>query len=204
MPRRSTDGPGTPVVLRGRRAAGRRRETVPERVGTCFAGPKHAGRRLDCDEALRPAHDEAALGEHGQVVFEGREVAGLQVLDRHAVGPAAAQPAAQRRRADAIGRLGGQREQDREFRPVVELVGDDRQRVDGEHLAQLVVGEAKALHERDGERVHAQNSWFSETGRIAGRLAVRAGFVAAGGGLRTARDRGRVQRQCSAAYRTIR
>jgi hypothetical protein len=46
------------------------------------------------------AQDEAALGEHGQTVLEGREVAGAQVLQRHAPRSAPAQPAPQEPGAD--------------------------------------------------------------------------------------------------------
>jgi hypothetical protein len=60
-------------------------------------------------------------------------------------------PAAERRDADAVGGLGGQREQDRQLGTVLEVVGDDRQRVDVQHLAQLVVAESQALHELHGE-----------------------------------------------------
>lgn len=71
------------------------------------------------------------------------------MLQRRPVRTAAAHPAAQQRAADAVGRLGRQREQDRKLGTVVELVRDDRQRVDGEHLAELLVGEPEALHQRD-------------------------------------------------------
>jgi hypothetical protein len=74
------------------------------------------------------------------------------VRQRDAVGALAAQPAAQRLRADALARLGGQREQDGELGPVAEVVGDDLQRLDGEDLAQLVVGEAEPVDELGGRR----------------------------------------------------
>src|SRR5204863_1316454 len=88
--------------------------------------------------------------------------------ERDAAGSLATQPGAQDAVADPLGRLVRQVEQDPQLGPVVELARDDRDRVDGQHLAQLVVGEREALHELDGGGGHpcaprrrAQKSWFS-------------------------------------------
>ena len=96
------------------------------------------------------AQDVAALGEDREVVLEGGEVA-CRAGARSGMPPGpAAQPAAQGLRSDALGGLRGEREQDRQLGPMVELAGDDLQRVDGEHRAELVVGEAEPVHELGG------------------------------------------------------
>lgn len=52
----------------------------------------------------------------------------------------------------------GEREQDGQLRPVVEIVADQAERVGVEDPEQLLVGEAQALLKVAGG---AQNSWFS-------------------------------------------
>ena len=44
------------------------------------------------------------------------------------------------------------------FGPVLQVVGEDLQRVDGQHLTELVVGEPEALHELGGRRVHGRHA----------------------------------------------
>ena len=79
-------------------------------------------------------------------------------------------PAAQRLRADRLGGLRGQHEQDRELRPVIELPGDDGDGIDVEHGAELLVGEPQPVHEVRG-RAHTR----ATTGRGASRPARRRG-----------------------------
>ncbi len=76
------------------------------------------------------------------------------MLQWHAARAAAAQPALEHTLADLLGRLGGEVEQDLQLGPVVQVVGQHRKRLDGEHLAELLVGEAEALHELCGRRLH--------------------------------------------------
>jgi hypothetical protein len=73
-------------------------------------------------------------------LLEGGEVAREQQVGRAPARAARAQPAAQQR----VVVLLGQREQDRQLGLVVEVAGDDAQRVLVEDLEQLVVGQAEA------------------------------------------------------------
>ena len=54
--------------------------------------------------------------------------------------------------AGALLGLGEQVEQDRQLGPVVELPGEQRQRVGVEHGAELVVGQAEQVHQALGVR----------------------------------------------------
>jgi hypothetical protein len=75
-----------------------------------------------------------------------------QQVQRASVAAAGADPAPQDARPRALGRLLGQRQEDRQLGLVVEVAVEDRQ--------QLVVGEPEpVLQERGGGG--GQNSWFS-------------------------------------------
>jgi hypothetical protein len=51
-----------------------------------------------------------------------------------------AQPAAQRALTDLLVRLGGQRQQDQQLRPVLELAGDQLERIGAERRTELLIG----------------------------------------------------------------
>jgi hypothetical protein len=72
------------------------------------------------------------------------------VVERATARAGGAHPAPQDRLPDPVGRLLGEREQDRQLRLVVEVAADDRERVDPEHAAELVLAEAEAVHEKRG------------------------------------------------------
>src|SRR4051812_2118210 len=101
------------------------------------------------------AQDEAPVGQRAEVVLERREVAGEEVVERAPGRAAGPDPAAQRARSDLLGGLLGQREEDRQLRLVLELAGDDAQRIEAEHPAELLLGQSEAVHEqRRGGRGH--------------------------------------------------
>ena len=82
------------------------------------------------------------------------------MVDRPSGGAGRPQPARERGLADGLRGLLGEREEDRQLGPVVEVAGDEAERVGVEDGAELVVGEAQAPLE-DGCGRTAQNSWFS-------------------------------------------
>jgi hypothetical protein len=108
----------------------------------------------------RSADDEAALAQIFERVLERAEVLGEQQVDRAAVAPGGAQPALEDLGAGTLGRLFGQRQQDRQLRLVVELAAEDAQRVGVEDRQQLVVGEPEPVLQQGG-RGGGQKSWFS-------------------------------------------
>jgi hypothetical protein len=83
-------------------------------------------------------------------MLECPEVPGQQQIDWCARGPRGADPAAQRRCAEGLLRLGQQGEQDRQLRLVIEVAGDDLERIRVEHGQQLLVGEAQQLLQARG------------------------------------------------------
>jgi hypothetical protein len=72
------------------------------------------------------------------------------VVERAAVRARGADPPAQYRLAGALLGLGEEIEEDRQLGPVVELAGEQGERVDVERAAQLVLGEVEELHEVGG------------------------------------------------------
>src|SRR3954471_10235150 len=151
-----------PRSRRGRRSsrpapwrAGRSRSPGPR----WRARPRRASltsRGCGRGSATPTPNDVAALGEDAERVLEGGEVARQQQVERAAVRPGRAQPGAQH--AGVV--LLGEREQDRELGPVVELAGDDGERVLVEDPQQLVVAEPEAgLQQGCGGA--GQKSWFS-------------------------------------------
>jgi hypothetical protein len=102
------------------------------------------------------AQHEAALGQLGEPVLERREVAREERVERAAGGALRANPAAQDSGAGALLRLRQQVEQDAQLGPVVELAGEEGQRIDAERGAELVLGQAEQRQQMVG--VAAQKS----------------------------------------------
>jgi hypothetical protein len=63
------------------------------------------------------------------------------VIERAAGRAAGARPARERRLPHALRGLLGQRQQDRQLRPVLEVAGDQRERIRVEDRAELVVAQ---------------------------------------------------------------
>jgi hypothetical protein len=126
------------------------------------AGPEApgevAGRRGG--PLARGAHDEAALAQVLEGVLEGAEVLREQQVDRAAVTAARADPAPQDALPRALGGLLGEREEDRQLGLVVQLAGQDSERIGVQDRQQLVVGEPEAVLQQGGGG-GGQNSWFS-------------------------------------------
>jgi hypothetical protein len=66
------------------------------------------------------------------------------VVDRPALRPVGADPAREALHPHALRRAGGEHQQQRDLGPVVEVVGDDGQRVLVQDDEQLVVAQAEA------------------------------------------------------------
>src|SRR5690606_23139034 len=96
---------------------------------TTAPSPERRSPRAAVLRAVGAADDEAAVGQRLQRVLERAEVAAQQQVDRAPVGTARAQPALQRREADALGGLRGQRQQQRELGLVLQRAAEDLQRV---------------------------------------------------------------------------
>ena len=79
------------------------------------------------------------------------------MVERAALRARRSHPAGEAIRAQALGRAGGELQQERDLGPVIQVVGDDGQRVLVEDREQLVVAQAEASLEGGG----SQNSWFS-------------------------------------------
>jgi hypothetical protein len=93
-----------------------------------------------------PQH-EPALGELGERVFEGGEVPSGERVDRPALRPGGTHPPGEHLGA-RLGlhlRLVDQRQQDPQLGAVVQLAGEQRQRVDPEGGAELIVAEPEQL-----------------------------------------------------------
>jgi hypothetical protein len=97
-----------------------------------------------------PAQHEPALGELTQRILEGREVPPGEGVDRAAAPSCGADPAAQHGRAGALLRLGEQVKQDGQLRAMVELAREQRQRIDAEDVAQLIIGETEEVQQACG------------------------------------------------------
>jgi hypothetical protein len=80
------------------------------------------------------------------------------VVQRPSPGAGAAHPRLQDLLAHAGGRLGGQVQQDRQLRAVVQPPADEVQRIGIEYGAELRVGEPEPVRQQRGS---AQKSWFS-------------------------------------------
>lgn len=89
-------------------------------------------------------------GQLTECVLEGGEVAPGERVDGAAAGPGGTYPAAQHHRAGLLLRVGEQVEEDGELWPVVKLAGEQRQWVDVEQRAQLVLGEPEQLEQERG------------------------------------------------------
>ena len=113
------------------------------------------------------AQDEAALGQIGQGIFESPEVAAGEGVDRPAARAPGPDPAPQHGWAGTLAGLGEQLEEDRQLGAVLELAREQRERVDVERLAELVLGEPEQIHQLRRALAlrrcvaRAQNSWFS-------------------------------------------
>src|SRR4051794_15961337 len=107
------------------------------------------------------AEDEPAVGQVGERVLERREVPTGEDVDRRAVGTGRPHPSPQHRRPRPLLRLGQEVEQDRQLGPVVELPGEQREWVDVEHRAELLLGEPEERHQPVRPVARAQKSWFS-------------------------------------------
>jgi hypothetical protein len=100
--------------------------------------------------------------ERGQRVLEAREVALQQQVERPSGRTGGSHPAAQHGRAGLLLGLGEEVQEDRQLRLVVELAGDDGERVGVEGPEQLLLAQAQQLLQAlCGGR--AQNSWFPDT-----------------------------------------
>ena len=77
------------------------------------------------------------LAEH---LLETAKIPRQQGIQRPSLRARGAQPAAQDLVADLLVRVSGQRQQDRQLRPVLELARDQLERVGVERRAELVVG----------------------------------------------------------------
>jgi hypothetical protein len=90
-------------------------------------------------DAAAADHESFArkLAEH---LLEAAEVPRQQGIQRPSLRAGGAHPAAQHRVADLLVRVGGQRQQDRQLRPVLELATDQLEWVGVERRAELLVG----------------------------------------------------------------
>jgi hypothetical protein len=93
-----------------------------------------------------PQH-EPALGELRERVLEGGEVPAGERIDRPPLRPCGTHPPRKhlRPRLSLPLRLVDERQQDPQFGAVVQLPGEQRQRVDPERRAQLIVAEPQQL-----------------------------------------------------------
>jgi hypothetical protein len=107
-----------------------------------------------------------------QGVLERAEVVREEQVQRAARRSGGPHPAAEDRCAGALLGLGEQVEQDRQLRLVLELAGDDRQRVGVEDREQLVLAQAEQLLQVLRRR--AQSSCFSEADGTPPRYRVLA------------------------------
>jgi hypothetical protein len=95
-----------------------------------------------------PQH-EPALGEPSEGVLEGGEVPADERIDRPALRAGGAHPPAEHLRS-GLGlhlSLVDERQQDPEFRAMVELTGEQRQRIDAQRRAELILSEPQQLLE---------------------------------------------------------
>jgi hypothetical protein len=106
------------------------------------------------------AENEASIRQLGKRVLEGTEVSASEGIDRPAGRSGGANPPLQHRRTRALGRLVKEVEQNRELRAVIELSGEERQRVGIECLTELIIAQAEEVHQ-------------SRRGRTLGRITDR-------------------------------
>ena len=97
-----------------------------------------------------PAQNEPPIREFGQGVLKGGEVAPGERVDGAPGGSGGTYPSPQHRRAGALLGLGQEVEEDWQLRPVLELAREQRQRVDVQQRAQLVLGEAEQIEQASG------------------------------------------------------
>jgi hypothetical protein len=110
-------------------------------TGACPAGARPAGAR-----SAAPQH-EPALGEPSEGVLEGGEVPAGERVDRAALRAGGAHPPAEHLRSGLGLHLGlvDEGQQDPELRAMVELTGEQRQRIDAQRRAELILGEPQQL-----------------------------------------------------------
>jgi hypothetical protein len=101
-----------------------------------------------------PAQHEAPLGELLERILEGGEVPAGERLDRPPARALGAHPSPQHLgpRLGLALRLVDQRQQDLQLRAMIQLSGEQRQRVDSQRRAQLVLGQAEQLLQPGGAR----------------------------------------------------
>jgi hypothetical protein len=96
-----------------------------------------------------PQH-EPARGQLAQRVLEGAKVTAQKGVDRRPGRAGGTHPTPEDGRAGALARLVEQVEQDRQLAAVIELAGEERERVDVQHEAQLVLAQPEQFHQPRG------------------------------------------------------
>src|SRR5438270_11724492 len=96
---------------------------------------------------MAASEHEPSLGQRGERVLEGAEVATYERVDRPTGRTGRSDPAPEHGRSRLLRGLVEEVEQDRQLGPMLELAGEQRERIDVEHAAQLVVAQPEQLHQ---------------------------------------------------------